>query len=447
MQALVEGGVAAPMTRACEAVGISRATVHRKRRPKAAPEGASQDAEAKPRRPSPRALDATERQRVVDALHSPEFVDQTPREVYACLLSVGIYLASVRTMYRLLAALGEVADRRRGHEHKRHAVPQLEAFAPNEVWTWDITKVPSLVTGVFFYVYVVLDLFSRMVVGWMVAEAENAELAGHLLGETIRRHDIEPGTLTVHADRGSPMKAGSTTQLFTMLGVEYSFSRPRVSNDNPFVESAFKTAKYQPDYPGKFASVEHARAYFAEYFDWYCEHHHHEGLALFTPVDVFYGRVESVAAIRQQALDAQYAARPERFVRGRPTVTRPAARVHINLPLVEPAPETPLGTHEVVLPTHATNGSDANASDAHGADNVSDATIGSASAPPSARSIPPPSAVRVATNGSVDDAALPHDPSGPNAATKGSASTARVRPDPSPSKLVTNGNASAPPPS
>ncbi|MBI2377504.1 MAG: transposase family protein [Deltaproteobacteria bacterium] len=160
---------------------------------------------------------------------------------------MGIYLTSVGTMYRLLAAAGETTDRRRGHEHKRHAVPQLEAFAPNEVWTWDITKVPSLATGVFFYVFVILDLFSRVVVGWMVAEAENAELAGHLLGETTRRHAIERGSLTVHSDRGSPMKAGSTTQLLNWLWVEHSFSRPRVSNDNPFIESAFKTTKYQSE--------------------------------------------------------------------------------------------------------------------------------------------------------------------------------------------------------
>lgn len=351
MQALVDGSVAAPTTRACDAVGISRATLHRKRRPCAAvPNPPSSAATEKPRRRSPRALDHDERQRVVDALHSPEFVDQTPREVYAKLLSMGIYLASVRTMYRVLAALGETADRRRGHEHRRHAIPQLEASAPNEVWTWDITKVPSFATGVFFYVFVILDLFSRMVVGWMVADAENAALAGHLLRETIRRHRIEPGTLTVHSDRGSPMKAGTTTELLKALGVEYSFSRPRVSNDNPHIESSFKTAKYQPRYPGKFATQEHARAYFAVFFDWYCEHHHHEGLALFTPADVFHGRVEAVAAVRQRALDAQYEAHPERFVRGRPVVPRPPPRVHINLPLVEPAPSTPLSATEVAAP-------------------------------------------------------------------------------------------------
>lgn len=422
MQALVERSVGAPMTRACEALGISRATVHRKCNPRP-PRATESTASAKPRRRSPRALDDTERQRVVDALHSPEFVDQTPREVYARLLSMGIYLASPRTMYRVLAALGETTERRRGHEHKRHALPQLEAFAPNEVWAWDITKVPSFVTGVFFYVFVILDLFSRMVVGWMVAEAENAELAGHLLGQTIRRHGIEPGTLTVHSDRGSPMKAGTTTQLLAMLGVEYSFSRPRVSNDNPFIESSFKTAKYQPEYPGKFASVEHARAYFAEYFDWYCEHHHHEGLALFTPADVFFGRVESVAAIRQQALDAQYEAHPERFVRGRPMVPRPPERVHINLPLVEPVPNTPLGANEVALPTPPTTGSAPGATHFDRALTTSLATIGSAPAPTVAATISSHAeAEAVATIASVRRGGPRRHADAANVATTGSAS-------------------------
>lgn len=164
MQALLDDSLGAPITRACGALGLSRATLHRRRFPNKKTPAASSEATEKRR--SARALDDSERQRVVDALHSPELVDQTPREVYGRLLSLGIYLASVRTMYRLLAELDEARDRRRGHEHKRHAVPQLEAFAPNEVWTWDITKVPSFVTGVFFFVYVIIDLFSRMVVGW-----------------------------------------------------------------------------------------------------------------------------------------------------------------------------------------------------------------------------------------------------------------------------------------
>lgn len=349
MQALVDGTVEAPMTRACEAVGLSRATVHRRRHPRQRP--SSPEAADKTARRSARALSDLERLRVLEALHNPEHVDLAPREVYGRLLSMGIYLASVRTMYRLLAPLDETADRRRGHQHKRHAIPQLEAFAPNEVWTWDITKLPSHVTGVFFYLHVIIDLFSRMVVGWMVAEAESATLASHVLGESIQRHGIKPGTLTVHSDRGSPMKAGTTTQLLTMLGVEYSFSRPRVSNDNPFIESSFKTAKYQPEYPGKFSTLEHARAYFADYFDWYCEHHQHDGLALFTPADVFLGRVADVAAVRQAALDEVFALHPERFVRGRPIVPLPPARVHINLPLVEQVLATPRGANEVAVPT------------------------------------------------------------------------------------------------
>jgi putative transposase len=261
---------------------------------------------------------------------------------------MGIYLASIRTMYRVLKALGEANERRRGHERTSHAVPQLEAFGPQQVWTWDNTKVAGLTPGVWYFVHVIIDLFSRYVVGWMVAETENARLATHFINETIDRYSIPKDQLTVHSDRGSPMTAGSMTQLLATLSVEQSFSRPRVSNDNPFVESAFKTAKYQPDYPGRFASLTHVRAWFAELFDWYNETHHHEGLALFTPAEVFNGRVAEVAAVRQAALDAAFAKHPERFARGRPTVRLPPRRVHINLPLPEEV-DIPLAAPEEVL--------------------------------------------------------------------------------------------------
>ena len=206
-------------------------------------------------------------------------------------------------------------------------MPTLEAYAPNQVWTWDITKVAGELPGLFYFVFVIIDLFSRMVVGWMVADTENAKLAGHLISSTMKLHDIPAGTLTIHSDRGAPMTARSMSQLLQALGVEQSLSRPRVSNDNPFVESFFKTAKYQPEYPSRFASPIHVRAWFQEYFDWYCHHHHHQGLALFTPADVFHGRVPDVAATRQAALDAAYALHPERFVRGRPCVRLPPTRV------------------------------------------------------------------------------------------------------------------------
>jgi len=325
MDALSHDSIGAPMRRVCDALGIARATLYRQRSPSKRP------ARAPTPRRNPRALSSDERDAVIAALHAPEHVDQPPREVYATLLSLGIYLVSVRTMYRILKQLDESRERRRGHQRGNHAMPQLEAFAPNEVWTWDITKVPGSTPGLFYFVHVVIDLFSRMIVGWMVAPTENAALAGQLLTATMQAHEIKAGTLTVHSDRGSPMTAGSMTKLLGTLGVAQSFSRPRVSNDNPFIESFFKTAKYQPEYPGRFDSAEHVRGWFAQLFDWYCHQHHHEGLALFTPAEVFEGRVQEVAAVRQAALDQAYAEHPERFVRGRPKVPMPPARVHINL--------------------------------------------------------------------------------------------------------------------
>jgi putative transposase len=314
-----------PVTRACAALGASRATLYRH---------TSAPVPPRPRtKVPPRALSSEDRAEIVNALHSSEFTDQPPREVYAALLSMGIYLASVRTMYRILEQLGENSERRRGHNRTTIVMPQLEATRPHQVWTWDITKVHGVQRGAFYFVFVILDLFSRYVVGWLVAETENAKLAMHLITETVRAHDIKPGTLTIHSDRGSPMKAGSMTQLLASLAIEQSFSRPRVSNDNPFVESHFKTAKYQPDFPECFSSLTHARGWFDELFAWYNNEHHHQGLALFTPADVFHERVPEVAARRQQALDAAFAAHPERFVHGQPIVTLPPDRVHINLPL------------------------------------------------------------------------------------------------------------------
>ncbi len=333
---------AVPLRRACESVGFSRATFYRRRAP-----ATKLRAKRGPRK-SPRALKPDERDKVIAVLHAPEFADQPPREIYAALLSLGIFLCSPRTMYRILAGLRQSTERRRGHVRTAHAMPKLEAYAPNQVWTWDITKVAGESPGQFYFVFVIIDLFSRMVVGWMVAETENAKLAGHLISSTMKLHDIPAGTLTIHSDRGAPMTANSMTQLLQTLGVEQSLSRPRVSNDNPFVESLFKTAKYQPEYPSRFASVCHVRAWFQQCFDWYCHHHHHQGLALFTPADVFHGRVAEIAATRQAALDAAYALHPERFVRGRPSVRLPPTRVHINLRLDDPITQPERAEHEVL---------------------------------------------------------------------------------------------------
>jgi putative transposase len=309
---------------ACEALGLSRASLYRGRKPTSPVSPAE-----RVRAPNPRRLDEAERQHVLDTLHLPEFVDQPPTEVYATLLERGIYFASIRTMYRVLAEAGETRERRNQRPAHVHAMPSLTATAPNQVWTWDITKLATLQKGVFLMAYVIIDLFSRYVVGWMVATKECQHLAAQLFAETIGRHGVEPG-LQVHADRGSAMKSDTLAQLLASLGATRSFSRPRVSDDNAFSEAQFKTLKYQPDYPGRFSGELHGRAWLQDFFGWHNDEHHHSGLALFTPADVFHGRVEAVRASRQAALDAAYAAHAERFPHGPPTVRLPPSAVHIN---------------------------------------------------------------------------------------------------------------------
>lgn len=317
-----------PLVAACIALGVSRATLYRHR---AAPQPATLPRE---RAPSHRRIPDQGRRRILDVLHSPEFADQPPSEVYATLLERGEYLCSIRTMYRLLAEVGEVRERRNLRSGQVHAVPTLTATAPNQVWTWDITKLATMRKGVFLQAYVIIDLFSRFVVAWLLATNESKHLAAQLFADAIALHGVEPG-LKVHMDRGAAMKSDTLAQLLAELGASRSFSRPRVSDDNPFSEAQFKTMKYQPDYPGKFAGKEHARGWLQEFFGWHNDEHHHAGLALFTPADVFYGRVEQVAATRQAALDAAYAAHPERFPNGRPRVQRPPTKVEINPVTVE----------------------------------------------------------------------------------------------------------------
>jgi len=341
---LVDPGL--PIAQACSVLGLSRATLYRQTQP-APPASACVRARA------PRGLSQAEQDAVVEVLHSPEFVDQPPPEVYARLLSRGIYLASIRTMYRLLAALGESCERRAQRAPVKHAKPMLMATAPNQVWTWDITKLRGPTAGVFYCLYVVLDLFSRMTVGWLLAAHESAELAAHLFAEAVGRHGVEPGELTVHADRGSAMRSDGLAALLGSLGVDRSFSRPHVSDDNAFSESQFKTLKYQPDYPDRFASQPHARSWCQDFFAWYNDDHQHSGLALFTPSDVYFSRVDKVAATRQVALDAAYSAHPERFPNGAPIVRRPPTSVAINPLSVdeaasEPAAKATVPSNEIV---------------------------------------------------------------------------------------------------
>lgn len=311
-----------PIATACGALGVSRATLYRNTRTSAPPRVTQ-------RPPSPRRLDDAERSAILDLLHSAEFADQPPHEVFATLLSRGVYLASIRTMYRLLAERGETQERRNQRRPQVHVKPSLTATAPNQVWTWDITKLATTRVGVFLQLYVIIDLFSRYVVGWMVATQECKHLAAQLFAETIARHGVEPG-LTVHADRGSAMRSDTLAQLLATLGAQRSFSRPHVSDDNAFSEAQFKTLKYQPDYPGKFEGVLHARGWLEPFFGWHNDLHHHSGLALFTPADVFFGRVNHVRAVRQAALDEHYAAHPERFPHGPPRVQLPPTQVSIN---------------------------------------------------------------------------------------------------------------------
>jgi putative transposase len=308
---------------ACAALAVSRATFYRRQRP---PE------QREPRPSSHRALPADARAAVLAVLNSERFADKAPAQVYADLLDDEKYLCSVRTMYRILAASGEVRERRDQLRHPAYKKPELLATAPNQVWSWDITKLKGPEKWTYFYLYVVLDIFSRYVVGWMVAERENAVLGQELVRTACERQDIEPGQLTVHADRGSPMVAKSTALLYADLGISKSHSRPHVSNDNPFSESHFKTIKYRPQLPERFGSLQDARAQVGSVLHWYNQEHKHSSLALLTPADVHYGRADAIIAARQRVLDLAHATNPERFVHGQPKHPSPPAAAWINPP-------------------------------------------------------------------------------------------------------------------
>ena len=311
----------------CTALGLARATYYRRKRPRPERE--------RPPRPAPvRALAPEERARVLATLDGEEYMDLAPAAVYAKLLDEdGKYLCSVRTMYRLLAAAGEVRERRNQLVHPEYKKPELLATGPNQVWSWDITKLLGPVKWTYFYLYVVLDIFSRYVVGWMVADRENAAHARRLIVETCAKYGIDPGTLTLHQDRGAPMKAKTFAQTLADLGVTKTHSRPHVSDDNPFSEAQFKTLKYRPDFPGRFTDgMPQAVGWCRHFFPWYNDEHRHEALSLLTPADVHFGRAPAVLAARQRTLDAAYASHPERFVGGRPFAGQPPKEVWINKP-------------------------------------------------------------------------------------------------------------------
>ena len=310
----------------CHSVAVSRASLYRHRRP---PPPAPP---TRPRAPSPRALGSTERQAVLDVLHSERFVDQSPAEVHATLLEEETYLCSPRTMYRVLAAAHEVRERRAQARHPSYAAPELVATRPNQVWSWDITKLKGSIPYLYYSLYVILDLFSRYVVGWMVARHENAHLAERLIAATCGKQGISPDQLTIHADRGAPMRSKLVALLLSDLGIDASHSRPRVSNDNPFSESQFRTLKYRPTFPDRFGSLEHARGVSRDLFAWYNDAHHHSGLTYLTPADVHHGRAATVLAGRHRTRLAAYAAHPERFVQGPPRPDTLPTAVWINRP-------------------------------------------------------------------------------------------------------------------
>jgi len=312
----------------CAAFGIALATYYRHRAPVRGP---------RPRRPSPpRRLGDAERKVVLDMLHEPRFVDLAPAEVFACLLEDGRYLCSVRTMHRILAENAELRERRNQLRHPAYTKPELLATGPNQLWSWDITKLHGPAKWTYFYLYVILDVYSRYVVGWMVAHRESASLAKKLIAETCERECIAAGQLTIHADRGTSMTSKPVAFLLADLGVTKTHSRPHVSDDNPFSEAQFKTLKYRPDFPARFGEVEDARGHCKDFFGWSNHEHHHSALGMLTPADVHHGRVEQRVAERQAIYDAAFAAHRERFPRGRSVAQRPAREVWINKPNAAP---------------------------------------------------------------------------------------------------------------
>jgi putative transposase len=329
METVDELAAVVGVAEACRVLGVPRSSHYRARQtPAAAPPAPIEH-------PVPaRSLSAEERTAVRDVLNSPRFQDCAPREVYATLLDEQIYLCSWRTMYRILAAADEVRERRDQLRRPTYTKPELLATRPRELWSWDITKLKGPATWTYYYLYVILDVFSRYVVGWMISERETAELAEAFIAETCAKEGVCPNQLTLHADRGSAMTSKTVAQLLADLGVTKTHSRPHVSNDNPYSESQFKTLKYRPDFPAQFGSLADARAWARPFFQWYNHEHHHTGLGLLTPAIVHYGQAAETIAARQEVLVAAYEAHPERFVRGAPKPLALPTAVWINPPPV-----------------------------------------------------------------------------------------------------------------
>jgi putative transposase len=328
MQAVAQLAPQVGIAAACEVLGVSRASFYRQQQPISI--------EPKPRSRPTRSLSQAEQQKVLEVLHSERFVDQSPAEVYATLLDEGIYLCSLRTLYRILVDHEEVRERRNQRRHPVYQKPQLLATGPNQLWSWDITKLPGPGKYTYFHLYVILDVFSRYVVGWMVAHRESDILAERLIRLSCQKQQIQPQQLTLHADRGSSMRSKTVALLLSDLGITKSHSRPHVSNDNPFSEAQFKTLKYQPQFPKQFGSIEDSRSFCHPFFDWYNHEHHHSGIGWLTPAILHYGQAEHVVQQRQQVLQAAYLAHPERFVQGQPSPPSVPTEVWINPPQPNP---------------------------------------------------------------------------------------------------------------
>jgi len=314
---------------ACAALSVPRASYYRRLKPPSPPNLA--EARTRPAR----ALCDHERQEVLAVLHNDQFVDKAPAEAHAMLMDEGRYLCSVRTMYRILDGEKEVRERRNQLRHPPYKKPELLATAPNQVWSWDITKLLGPVKWTYYYLYVILDIFSRYVVGWLLADRETAALANRLIAETIIRQGIEKGHLTIHADRGASMKSNPVAQLLADLGVTKSHSRPHVSDDNPFSESQFKTMKYRPEFPDRFGSIQDARAFCRVFFDWYNLEHRHSGIGYLTPEMVHCGLAKKVLEQRQIVLSEAFEKHPERFINRPPHPAALPKAVWINPPKKE----------------------------------------------------------------------------------------------------------------
>ncbi len=330
----------------CAGLGVARASYYRRQRPN--PVAITQ-------RSHPRALSGNERQGVLGILNSERFWDQAPGEIYATLLDEGKYLCSERTMYRILADNQQVKERRDQLRHPGYQAPELIASRSNEVWSWDITKLLGPTKWTYFYLYVILDIFSRYVVGWMLAYRESAELAKRLIEQTIEREKIEPGSLTLHADRGPSMTSQPVAFLLAGLGVTKSHSRPYVSNDNPYSESQFKTMKYRPEFPERFGCYQDADRFCTEFFPWYNHVHHHSGVAYLTPYEVHYGMAQQRRDQRAEVLKEAFGKNPQRFVRGLPQPALLPTAAWINKPKQNHLPESTEPRNSSIITTEQKN--------------------------------------------------------------------------------------------